>query len=71
MARGIQIQIAYYQIRLPHIDDNVEVAPERIVNDEKRVVETAQRVIDGKEEKQDSSSAISNQQRPKLRIWDN
>jgi len=49
-------------------DANVEVAPERVVDDGKRIVETAQRVIDGKE-KQDSS--ISNQQRPKLRIWDN
>lgn len=57
--------------QIPPIDANVEVAPERTVDDGKRIVETAQRVVDGKEEKQDSSSAISNQQRPKLRIWDN
>ena len=49
-------------------DANVEVAPERPVDDEKRIVETTQ--IDGNVE-QYSSNAISNQQRPKLRIWDN
>jgi len=57
--------------QIPPIDANVEVAPERTVDDGKRIVETVQRVVDGKEEKQDSSGAISNQQRPKLRIWDN
>ena len=58
--------------QVPPIDANVEVAPvERTVDDGKRIVETAQSLIEGKEEKQVSSSTISNQQRPKLRIWDN